>query len=154
MYKADQLGLVKPEEYRSRYDSIGLDINRLHAKTAEEEHDGESVIVVRDWDTTQLGETALYAAFVQHITGEKIRVHSHGKELNIDELPDVVIPYMSDGEIARRFQSIKGVDMLTEVDQQTVARTALLIKTHFLRFLNGFGEHARDNLKFDEGRSP
>lgn len=119
----DQLGLVRPEIYRSRYDSLGIyredterEFQRVHAQVLQETYAGEDVLVVKAAAGTHIGETALYAAFLHHTTGEKIRCRSHYLELGIDELAPIAIPYMSDGEIANRFSVVKGADSLTEDD--------------------------------------
>lgn len=154
----DQLGLVRPEIYRSRYGSEGIyrkgtpeEFHRYHTETIDSELNGEPVLIVNARAGTSIGETALYAAFLQQITGERIIVRSHYLEINTESIAPLPIPYMSDEEIAHRFEAIQGAGTLTETDQNVAARTALLIQTHFMKMiLDDPAEIARETLQFDE----
>jgi hypothetical protein len=151
----DQLGEIRPERYRSRYDSLGLPYSGTieeqeiyHAQTSEVTFNGEPALLVRAYPQATIGETALYAAYVQQITGETVRYRAYNKEVDIESLPNLLIPHMSDREIAVRFEAIEGADALTETEQRLAARTALLIKTHFMKSLKK-GDIARDTYLSD-----
>jgi hypothetical protein len=157
MANYDQLGLVRNEIYRGRYHSFGIyrkgtdrEFHRLHTEVLDGTFGEEDVLVVKAAAGTSIGETALYAAFLHHTTGEKIRCRSHYIELGIDELEEIPTPYMSDSEIAQRFKVIQGADSLTEVDKRTVAVTALLVSAHFMKLVYDESQIAEDTLQFDE----
>lgn len=158
----DQLGLIRSETYRGGIQSEGIHYRQdtkqpyagLHAKTEETEVHGETILVVRAAAAALIGETALYAAFVQQFTGENVVCDYNGTEIGLANLPRIATPHMSDNEVEERFALIEGTGTLTEHEKRQIIDMALLLNTHFNMRLNPPNKAPDTTLSFDDWPPP